>query len=107
MKNLIKPDRNQILSAAVRERLNEKNCRCGDSIVEIAYRPTFADWLLWLESDEHLLMKESGNPQRAAWVKSLLSRWRAAGRPCPSEWPETQNLDWLRPARSSWPEINC
>jgi hypothetical protein len=86
--------------------LSEKRCRVGDSIVEIAYRPTFGDWLLWLESDERLLMKEAGSPRNTAWVKSLLLRWRDAGRPCPEEWPETRNLDWLRPARSAWPEIN-
>ncbi len=97
---------NQIPSEAVQATLNETRCRVGDSIVEIAYRPTFADWWLWLESDERPLMKEAGNPHNAVWVKNLRSLWRAAGRPCPSEWPETRILDWLRPVRSSWPEIS-
>lgn len=99
---------NQIPSEAFRAKLREKRCRVGDSIVEIAYHPTFADWLHWLESDELLLMKEAGTPQNVAWAKNLLARWREAGRPCPSEWPETQNhtLDWLRPSHSSWPDCD-
>ena len=96
---------NQTADGLFRMRLDEKRCSVEGQLCEIAYRPTFADWLFWLESDAHLLMKEAGNPHTAAWVKSLLSRWRAAGCPCPLEWPETRNLDWLRPGRSSWPEI--
>jgi hypothetical protein len=99
---------NRLQGEDYRNLLSEQRCRVGDSIVEIAYRPTFADWLLWLESDEHLLMKEAGNPQNAAWAKNLLARWREAGRPCPEEWPETRNhaLDWLRPLRSTWPDCS-
>ena len=54
----------------IREILSDDRCRIGDRLVEIAYRPTFADWLLWLESDEHLLMLVSGNPENALWAKA-------------------------------------
>lgn len=101
----ITPDCNQIPNAAALDFLNDVRCSVEGELVEAAYCPSFADWLLWLESSEHLLMKEAGNPRTFAWVKSLLSRWQAAGRPCPSEWPETRNLRWLRPVRSTWPEI--
>ena len=94
----------QIQCEAYQDTLRDKRCRVGDEIVEIAYHPTFADWLLWLESDELLLMKEAGNPRNFEQAKILLSRWREAGRPCPSEWPPIRNLNWLRPARSQWPK---
>lgn len=84
--------------------LSEQRCSIGGILCEISFRPTFADWLLWLEHDEHLLRKECGNPHNFGWAKSLLERWRSAGRPCPEEWPETRNLDWLRPRRSCWPD---
>ena len=98
---------NQIPNVAYLKQLDEKRCSVEGLVVEVAYRPTFADWLHWLESDQHLLMKEAGSPRKAAWMKNLLARWREAGRPCPSEWQETRNLDWLRPVRSSWPETSC
>lgn len=96
---------NQTPHALVSDSLNELRGRVGDDVVEAAYCPAFADWLLWLESDDLLLKFVCGSPQNLVWAKSLLSQWREAGRPCPTEWPETQNLYWLRPARSVWPQM--
>ena len=89
----------------VPEWLNEPRCYIDGKAVEAAYSPGFAEWLVWLDSDDTRVKKESGSPENYKWAKSLLARWREAGCPCPSEWPETKNRDWLRPPRSDWPSI--
>lgn len=106
MSQLILSPQSQIQDAACLSWLRENRCRIGDAICEIAFYPTFADWLRWLEHDEHLLRKESGSPQNFVWAKGLLQRWREAGRPYPGEWPETSGMIWLRPRYSHWPDLS-
>jgi hypothetical protein len=86
----LKPLDTEIRNGSVLEKGDGSTRKAGNSSTEKRSLLGFAEWLHGLECDAHLLLCEAKTSRNVAWCKGVLARWKEAGYPDPSQWPETR-----------------